>query len=183
MGLSIGSSVGELKYPGGTETYTQRGRSRQFLGQPPSDTKDASPLFTRDRLEPDKVGFGAGTVSVPGIAVKAIGYNRRGATQIVETLQEAQDRIRERNAGLRAEESEQTQAPPPVSYDFRSAGIGAAQGARSLINGLNEAAGRAQSRVEGTPPPTNEPQINIQVGDQTIQFTRQAQQPTFDVFA
>ncbi|MBX7257093.1 MAG: hypothetical protein K1Y02_12090 [Candidatus Hydrogenedentes bacterium] len=183
MGLSIGSNIGNLRLIGGTETYSQFGRVRQQTALPETDPKNSSPLFSQDTPEPDKVGFGDGTVSLPGIAVKTIGYSREGSTQIVETLQEAQTRIRERQSQARTELSAQEETPAaPPSFDFRSAGIGAVDSARTFINGLSNAAGSIQSRLEGTPPPDERPQINIRVGDETIPFARSTQQPTFEAF-
>ncbi|MFA6244832.1 MAG: hypothetical protein WC655_28065 [Candidatus Hydrogenedentales bacterium] len=184
MGVSIGTNVGNLSAANAVNAYAQRGQPRIAEPKSRTDANNNSPFFSNDTSEPDKVGFGAGTVSVPGVAVRTIGRSREDSSRIVETLQEAQSRVRERSAANATEQApeEDVQAPPP-QLDLRAAGITAAEGARSFINGLSEAAGRAQSRIEGTPPPQTGPQLNIQVGDETIPLRKQTIQPSFDVYA
>ncbi len=184
MGVSIGTNVGNLSAANAADAYARRVQPRIAEPKSRTDANNNSPFFSNDTSEPEKVGFGAGTVSVPGVAVKTIGRSREDSSRIVETLQEAQSRVRERTATIAVDQApeEEVLAPPP-RLDLRVAGITAAESARSFINGLSEAAGKALSRVEGTPPPQTGPRLNIQVGDETIPLRKQAVQPSFDVYA
>ena len=147
----------------------------------------ANILFGSAREDPLRIGFGEGTVSMPGLTMRAIDSNMKGARRIVPSLEETREEVRERLADQRDLFARETRAAEPVAREPQS--LGFAQGealartrSRQLINALDAAAATTPPplRGEGGPAPVeNEPTIRI--GDEMIAAQRPTGGPTFDV--
>jgi len=191
MGMRIGNAFAAL-----AETNRSNNLDRNDVTRPrnvdvrPIGSRAAdesrAPQFGRDRPEPPRVGFGNGTISAPGAAVRTIGRNFREARRLVPDVEELREEARERLAELREqtsrEEREEREEPEPVNLaaERASARVRAQGQARNFINGLNQAAATAQARVRGEEPPAAT-MADIRVGDQTIAFRADANAPRFDI--
>jgi hypothetical protein len=116
-------------------------------------------------------------VTVPGVAIRTIDRNLKQAGDVVRSLQEVRDRIREQDA---QQEKEAAQAPPQAQFNLSGAATDAAARTVQFVNVVNISAGVAQARVLGEqPPPANT--LNIRVGDQTIGLLKSPGRPSFNV--
>ena len=144
------------------------------------------PMFPEDRADIPQVGFGDGTVSIPGMAVETV---RRGVTyarQIVPTVEEARERVQGRIAEQRDREeqarTERTDERKPREVPRTYLRMpDAAADARVFINRVNEAAGAAMTRAEGQEPEPAQQPARLRVNGQTYDFAARLNRPTFDV--
>lgn len=178
MGLQIGDSLAslaaaihapDLKRPQGAQ------RERNELGGLGFSARDDSSrvdFFNREKLEPPRAGFGEGTVSVPGAAVRVVRRNLWEGRRLVPTLEDLRDNARERvvEARERAAPEEKEVQAADLGRERLVAETLARARARRFLNELNEAAGNALARVRGEEPP--QPQrADIRVGDETFAYS------------
>ncbi|GMV99495.1 MAG: hypothetical protein AMXMBFR84_06340 [Candidatus Hydrogenedentota bacterium] len=153
------------------------------FGSRSNESGAASTLFPEERPEPQRVGFGTGTVSAPAAALRTLDRNLAEAEKIVPTFEELQQEVRDRIT--REQERLARENPPtssPATFDLREATTRASDTARGFVNGLNDAAGTARARLQGeTPPETN--RIDVRVGSEQVALTRSTQTPAFEFFA
>ncbi len=124
---------------------------------------------------PERVGFGEGTITVPGAAAKTIGQNMKQAGQIVHTLQEVRAHLREEAA------AQEQQPVAQIQIDIQKASAQASYRSRQLVSSLNTAAGTALARVQGEAPPSTGVTLDIRIGDQTVSFQRTPPRPTLNI--
>lgn len=199
MGLRVGQLTASLTPPtarrdaAGPQVSFVRGASEPApqVGFGLVGAEDTnSPFFARERPEPPRVGFGEGTVSVPGSAVRAIDRNFASARQVVPSLEETRERLRTRLD----EQRELLTRPAPernaVSEDRPSIGIELNQGqalararARQLINSLDETAAAAGQRfsTQGAPQDPGLGEATIRIGSETVALNRPQGAPIFDI--
>lgn len=120
--------------------------------QSPLDARSAElanqmPLMNRSPYEPNKAGFGSGTVSVPTEAVYAIGRNMKYAKNIVPSSEEARAKVRERISELRQERLDAMSAGAENAPQPRAV---AGRNALALMNDINAATKQAKEPVLGT---------------------------------
>jgi hypothetical protein len=176
----MGMRIGDM---GGSITFL-RSSPRGGAAAAPRPESQAVPA-SRDREETEiaRAGFGAGTVSVPTAAVRALGTNLDNARQIVPTVEQSRAELRERLAQERAlkeaETTEQAQEPPePINVSFQRNEAAARAQARQFINRLNEAAGTAQARFAGREPEGSVGGPRIRVGEEAFAFQTAPEGPT-----
>lgn len=97
MGLQIGQAVEELRVP----------RQNRATGGAPRFDR----LVREQTDNSARVGFGDGTVSMPGQTIRALDRNFEGARRLVETLEEARQRVRERLTRQRAKADDEPREP------------------------------------------------------------------------
>ena len=146
-----------------------------------------NPLFSRGSQEDTlRVGFGEGTVSVPGSAVRTLQRGIREAARVVPSLQELQEEARqkatEQQERLLGTQEQAAPARDLGTIDVPQARAQAAQQAETFINRLDKTARVSQARLEGREPETDQNRVNVVVGDQTFGFVRAVNTPVFDVF-
>lgn len=187
MGLQINSgalasiatpqygAVGSKRVPG--QTSSQSGETRTA----------GAILLNQEKTEPPQAGFGQGTVSVPGAAVKTLDTNLQGARKLVPSIEETRASLRERLARQREliePKSGTGKTPPkpqmPKPLDLAKDQVLAGNRARRLIGALNDAAGEALKRV-GVETPSPPAQPSIRIGDETTPLARQQAGPFLDV--
>jgi hypothetical protein len=190
MGLQVNqTTLRSLDVPSNASETRQvpRGTQEQSvpLGfRPPSENGAAASPFQREERQPDRVGFGRGSVTIPTAAVRTIDRNLEAAEQIVPTLEETREQIRERLAEVQEQlEGTRTEPAPIQSFDVSVGRAEAVGQARSFVNAVNEAASTAIARLQGQTPPSTGPRIDIRVGDETTPLLRQTESPAFEFFA
>ncbi len=199
MGLRIGQLAASLTPPtvrrsaGGPQVSLVREPSGPApqMGSGRVGAEDTnSPFFASERPEPPQVGFGRGTVSVPGLAVRAIDRNFTSARQIVPSLEETRESMRARLD----EQRELLTQPSPETAAFRadrpSIGVELNQGqalartrARQLINSLDATAAAASQRfsTQGAPQEPGLGEATVRIGSETVALNRPQDAPVFDV--
>ena len=184
MGLRVGEMNGGLRalFPAGV-SRAGMGRSAPPIGfgQPEEDGVNA--LFQRDKkAEVPSVGFGQNTVSGPGAAFRALDRGLTSARRIVPTVEELRATQRDRQAARRAEQAQER--PREMAREVRPTAFDPVENARGFLEGINQAATRAQARFGGEVPAVRSGPT-IQVGTQTIGFVGGAEDteavPQFDV--
>ncbi|MBN2309007.1 MAG: hypothetical protein JXR94_08560 [Candidatus Hydrogenedentes bacterium] len=188
MGLRIGQDTADLFGMRGRSLIRERAGTPSLPGQA-SDSEDeptAAALFNREKPEPPQIGFGEGTVSIPGLAVRAIDKNFNGTRRIVPTLEEAQNQVRERLAeqrGLFADDDEGGAGNREVEFVVDRGAALAATRTRQYINSLEEAAELAAARFNGEDAAEDdESGATIRVGDEVIAIRQnQGLLPRIDV--
>jgi len=124
MGAPIGQTAANLAYrPVATD--------RRTAGSAPSQVPrldDVNPFNRADRLEAVRAGFGADTLSPGGAALQTLGFNLRGARNIVRTAEQIREasRVRQEEAQEPREESmtaetREENAPPETTSRPESA--------------------------------------------------------------
>jgi len=189
MGLQVGqTALRSLDIPANVPETRQVSRGTEGdpvpLGfRPPSEDGTLSPA-QREEPRPDRVGFGRGSVSLPTAAVRTIDRNLEAAGQLVPTLEETREQIRERFTEVR-EQIDNARAEPVriQGFDVSVGRAEAAGQARDFVNSVNEAAGTATARLRGETAPTAGPRIDIRIGDETTPLLRQTESPAFEFFA
>jgi len=190
MGLQIGIANGSGFDAGHGLTATRRPVQRTAAGKPPDllgqrqEDESVDP-FTRYRArpEPERVGFGRGSVSVPTVTVRTIDRNVESARQAVPTIEETRQRIRERLDEVQQQLTSEAETPERPKFDVTVGAPQAAAQARSFINDVNQAAAAAFARAEGQPAPETSPRVDIRIGDTTAPFLRPTNNPAFNFFA
>ena len=190
MGLQIGGAFGNgFEVVRNLSTASGRGASAQSpppeIGfVPPDEDEQSTNPFTRKEAAIPRVGFGEGSVSVPAAAVRTLDRNLEAASKLIPSLEETRERLRERLA----EVQEQLQGDAgPVTITGFDVTVGAAEAvsnARSLIQGISQAAGAAQARTQGTSQiETTGRRIDVRIGDESVPFFRRDTGPTVEFFA
>lgn len=196
MGLNIGGNPAALagaRVAG--DLFALRSRERadgpRLLGAP-EPRERGGPFFQKEPQQKARVGFGEGTVSVPGAALDTIGRGVRNARQSVPTVEEIRQEHRARRAEIRAaaerrevkrprrpEPPERPRRPEPPERPQRTERpqrrvqmrlpAPAAQ-ARNFINQLDQTAAIAQARVTGQEIPAGPARASFEVNGQTFAF-------------
>ncbi|MBI5095764.1 MAG: hypothetical protein HZB26_25445 [Candidatus Hydrogenedentes bacterium] len=150
-------------------------------------------LGQRDQADFAEVGFGQGTISSVGAALRALDRTVEASRTMFDSLEEVRKRFREeaKNTSPGASESQSanqaTLAATPIQLGRHQAN--AARQVRNFINALDQTAGVAQARVSGeTPPATqggeNQPaQATFRVNGQTFSATLAPNAPRLDLLA
>ena len=189
MGMEIGRVVGVAPVASQGQSaprvqlLTQR-EARPQLGAGGQDEATLGPLLGQQEPEPQRAGFGDGTVSVPTATVRTIGRNLNEARRLLPSQEEIQTQVRDRVASLRdqlkSQQPAQVQAQP---LDLVQPKVEAKRAARAYVSQLNEAAGVAQSRLKGEQPEPTGPNATIRIGNETTNLRRQPGTPALDVLA
>lgn len=187
MGLNIGGNPAALagaRVAG--DLFASRIREREngprLLGAP-EPRERGGPFFQKEPQQKARVGFGEGTVSVPGAALDTIGRGVRNARQSVPTVEKIRQEHRARRAEIRAAAErravERPRRPEPPERPQRTERpqrrvqvrlpAPAAQ-ARNFINQLDQTAAIAQARVTGQEIPAGPARASFEVNGQTFAF-------------
>lgn len=175
MGLNIGGNPVALAGARITgDLFASRSRERdvglRLLGAPQPREK-GGPFFQKERQQELRIGFGEGTVSLPGATLKTIGSGVRNARRMVPTVEEIRQEHRLRMAELRqATERREFERPerPQRRVELRLPEPSAQ--ARNFINQLDQTAAIAQARVTGQEIPAGPGRASFQVNGQTFTF-------------
>lgn len=141
------------------------------LRNTPASTADAPSALSRTaglneppKTEPLRTGFGKGTISAPGAAMRTLNRGLESARQAVPDLQEVfAEQAARRDEAAQARRDAQRAAVVELLDPSRAV--------RSYLNTLNQAAETAQARVTGEAPPTDpRSRATIQVNGQTMGF-------------
>ena len=145
----------------------------------PSATRDdgADVLFQRHKPDTPRTGFGEGTVSVPGAAIRTLNRGLISARSLVPSEAEIRDQLRaaaadKRDAQTREIQDRQTRHQADNRTIPGTAAQRAAGAASDLVNAMNQAAETAQARLAGKTPSTAQPAATIQVNGQTLTYIR-----------
>ena len=175
MGLHIGIAVAGLNTAQTAVPGTGvSNRSTTSLGNVGVGGTGAS----EPSIPPDRVGFGEGTVSVPGVAIRAIDRNLKQSGEIVRTLQEVRKSLREHSA----DQANQQQLGQ-IQIDLHNASAQTGARTHPILNDLNTAPGVSLTPTHSEPPPGTANGLDIRVGDQTINLKKIANQPTLNIVA
>lgn len=166
---------------------TRAGRSRREaarfdLTRPSAKQDKQRDLFRDDKPEPVHVGFGSGSVSLPGLTITALKRNLSEAQKLVPTIVESEDWVRERIAEDKARLERLSNPEPPRFLDVRVGADDAAGHARTIINGLNSTAGQALTRA-GLGASQAPDRVSVQIGDIQLPVIRDSSRPRLDVLA
>ncbi len=180
MGTNIGSVAAGLTSAGPPvrlSSPSERSKSSyRPLGAAGDDNESSGPFFPGGReAEIPRVGFGDGTVSVPGAAVRALGRGLRSARQVLATVEEVRGRVRERLDEQREMQTERREARAEQAEQRRQ-GLSVSQQpleqARNFINSINEAAGAALARTRGDDSAEATGQSTLQVRGRAFSYVR-----------
>jgi hypothetical protein len=186
MGLRIGQNV-EAPFITRASPRVQTSLARSA---PAAERRTAAAtFFPQVEPEPLRAGFGDGTVSIPGLTVRAIDTNLAGARRIVPTLEESREELRGRLAEQRAllereprEPAEVRPTPPePERLDIRREQALAVARTRQFLNSLNEAAAAAAERTGTAAPEPTPTGPTVRIGEENFDLQRVPGEPRLDV--
>lgn len=195
MGMRIGNGTEFIRAPSGTDML---GASRlaQVKSQDPlkPDPAKAADVFRQEKPQPPKLGLGKGTVSEMTAAARSLGKNLKAARNLVPTLAEQREELREKVRGQReiiGKETAELQArkrakeragqPGNVALDIAKSQAAASQRAREIVTNINNSAGAALFRTGMVKPPMKPPTIHF--SGETLELGRPSAEPTIDFFA
>ena len=161
---------------------TSNDRARQQrLGFPPaSDVNEER--HQREHQEPQKVGFGSDSVKIPNLAANTIKRNVRQAEDLVPTLRESEERVRERLAKDERNLVEQDNRAEQRRLDLSASQRAAVDGTRTFLASVNKAAGEALVRT-GQAEPARTNRLDIRIGDTQVPFDKPDARQPLDLFA
>lgn len=140
------------------------------------------PFFQSRETEPLKVGFGSDSVKIPDLAANTIKRNVRQAEELVPTLRESEDRVRDRIEQDERNLTEQDNRAELRRLDLRASQQAAVDSTRTFISTLNNAAGEALART-GQSEPVQTNRLDIRIGDTQIPYDKPDARPPLDLFA
>ena len=219
MGLRIGQLTASLTPPtvrrgaGGPQVSLVRETSNPApqVGFGRVEAEDTgSPFFARERPEPPQVGFGEGTVSVPGSAVQAIDRNFTSARRVVPSLEETREQLRTRldeqrelftrpapettalrafstpERAFRGKENEDVflgENRPSIGVELNQGQALARTRSRQLINSLDATAAAVGQRfsTQGAPQEPGLGEATVRIGSETVALNRPEGAPIFDI--
>lgn len=166
---------------------TPAGRSRREaarfdLTRPTAKQDNRPDLFRDVGPEPVRVGFGSGSVSLPGVTITALKRNLSEAQKLVPTIVESEDRVRERIAEDKERLEHLSDPEPPRFLDVRVGADDAAGHARTIINRMNSTAGQALTRA-GFGESQTPDRVSVQIRGIQVPVVRDSSAPRLDVFA
>lgn len=174
MGLNIGQVPASLEGPRlRGDFFAVRTRERDAgLGLRPLGATESGggrgPFFQTEPSRATRLGFGAGTVSLPGAALETISRGVRNARQMIPTVQELQQEHRERLSELREDAARRTRERHERRIEVRLPEPSSQ--ARNFINQLNETASIAEARLRGQEVPAGPGQASFEVNGETFTF-------------
>lgn len=170
MGVAIGQTPAALSR---LDAATVRRRARA------GEERLSGQAGSGQREEPEvRAGFGAGTLSAQGAALKTVSTNLRRARELVPTVEELQAKAREAAAAAAAAEQARTQTAAE-RQDVRSADT-AAQEPPTLVTALPKAEPQARRFAEeNTPVPTPAP-VDTANGDANATAPASPASPSYD---
>lgn len=130
MGLQIGESVAALAAlrPITPPPQGQEAASRSLASNPQQQEGGNGRSNRREQVDTLQAGFGANTVSVPGLALRTVDRNLASAREAVPSVEELREALRERQQEVREaqrvqsaqpgaeSEANSETAPQPVSF-------------------------------------------------------------------
>jgi hypothetical protein len=142
----------------------------------------AEPAFFREDADaPVRAGFGQGSVSIPGSAVRTLRRGLDAGRQLVPTLEEAREEARQ-DALQRNELQDRPENISPVrpslGVESFTARNNAANDARLFVNNLNTAADTTATRLRGEEPKPAVQSATVTIGSQSFQLDRNASEGT-----
>ena len=166
MVVAIGQTFGSVGASGALRTGSRGGDVLAPVGADMDDSGDgvARALFDRNPRPAFRVGFGDGTVSVPGAAVNALDRGLYAGRRAVWTARQ----VHQQNQERQGKKIEPTRRPPYRQLERRP--IDVALNSRSFIARLNDVAGTTEARLRGDEPPPAENGAVIEVNDETFRF-------------
>ena len=121
MGLQIGESVASLAAfrqitppPQGQEAV-----NRTIAPDPQQQSGANGRSNRRDQVDTLQAGFGANTVSVPGLALRTVDRNLASAREAVPTVEELRESLRERQQEVREAQRVASARPSPEAEEAR----------------------------------------------------------------
>lgn len=112
-----------------------------------------------------RAGFGDGTVSSPGAALRTIDRGVAAARKVVPSLEQIQQERLARNAEGQGQEVGKAQ---PVDLGFTQASANAVAGARDFVNSLGSSMSTVQARLAGREPQTGGSQASVAINGETV---------------
>ena len=147
------------------------GQTRE-TGTPASATRQSQKVV---------VGFGEDSVKLPQVAAMAIKRNVSQAKELVPSLEESSARVRER-LEEDARELREAERPRPQRLDLNAPRETAVNAARSLVAGVNDAAGKTLARAwNEEDAPGN--RLDIRIGNTRVAFDAPPLRPPLDLLA
>lgn len=191
MDIRINQAVTRPPDPGAvrlTNPREPRAEQRARSGVGPMSEDPGGPGFNREPREVLRLGFGDGTVSVPGMAQRTVRRGMQNAERLVPTVEELREQVRVRSAEARERVAQQSQrndrpVPVPQTVDYLGMEARAAAEARDFINTLDRTARRAQARLENREAPEAPKRVDIRIGDEQFRFRRPVNRSQFDALA
>lgn len=161
-------------------TLRDHARSQRLGFTQSSETKE--PSFHPERKEPLKVGFGSDSVKIPSLAANTIKRNVRQAKDLVPTVKESEERVRERIEEDERKLTDQDTRAEQRRLDLRAFQQAAFDNTRDFISNVNNAAGDALVRTgQAEPPRTN--RLDIRIGDTQVPYDKPDARQPLDLFA
>ncbi|MCC6793482.1 MAG: hypothetical protein IT366_00070 [Candidatus Hydrogenedentes bacterium] len=161
-------------------TSNDRARSQRTGLSQPDESKE--PQFRSKSKEPLKVGFGNDSVKVPNLAANTIKRNVRQAEELIPSLRESEERVRNRIEKDERNLTEQDNRAEQRRLDFRASQQAAVGSTRSFVSSVNYAAGEALVRT-GQSEPAQTNRLDIRIGDTQIPYDKPDTRQPLDLFA
>jgi len=175
-------AIGEISLGAGwrqQSVLAQTAAMRSPLDMRSEELASQMPLMNRSQYEPNKAGFGDGTVSVPTEAIYALGRNMKSVRKLVPSPEEARTKVQERISALREERLNAARAQREDVVVPRAV---AGRNALALMNDINEAARKAKETTGG-PDTASEGDGFLGRGDGETGGIRTLGRPLLDIFA
>lgn len=152
-----------------------------------SQAREGNPTGERNLIPSERAGFGDGSISVPGSAVRTLNGGLAAGRRVVPTLEEIQQQRRANQAEQseqrrtvnekRAPQAAERQASP-THFEVRSA---AAARSRDFVRNLNTTAATTDARLRGEDPEPQNAPATVQVGRESFTLRREPAPQFLDV--
>lgn len=151
------------------------------LGVSAGDEEENAALLGRERPEPPRVGFGDGTTSLPGEAVRTLRGGLRSAERLVPDVEESREELRARLSEQREQRARELEERRRRRFEAVRRIPEPTTQARNYLNSLNRTAAASQARLEGEEPAPEESPARIQVNQETFELRRTADRPALNM--